>query len=323
MNSKQKILILGAGVSGLSTAILLLKKGYSVMIWAKDLPPNTTSNKAAAIWYPYLCYPRNKAIPWAKTTFEYFQNEIMVDPNSGCIARTFTEMFDKLQPAPWWKDAFPGKIERPVKKELPKGYIDGYRIQSIVIDTSLYMKYLMNSFKSLGGEIIQKEIKDIQKALAEYRLVINCTGLGSKELFNDDKIYPVRGQMVKIKATGFDQAIVDSEGPNTLSLEVPRINDIMLGGTAQVNNWNIEVDPRDTEEILRKIALIAPGLKNIEIINESVGLRPARESIRLETEKFGDKTVIHNYGHGGAGFTLSWGCAQDVVGLVDKAFSSL
>ena len=319
MNLSKEVLILGSGVSGLSTGILLLETGYKVTIWAKDLPPNTTSNKAAAVWYPYLCYPRDKAIPWARTTFEYIKKEIMNDPKSGCIMRTVTEMFVKQQPDPWWKDAFPGEIERPLKEELAEGYTDAYRIQSIVIDTSLYMEYLMDIFKNLGGTVIQKEIKDIQEALKENGLVVNCTGLGSRELFNDDKVYPVRGQMVKIKANGFDQVVVDDyDGPNNLSLAVARVNDIMLGGTVQVNDWNTEVDPKDTEEILRKVKLIAPQLKDIEIISESVGLRPARESVRLEIEKFGDKTVVHNYGHGGAGFTLSWGCAQDVVNLIES-----
>lgn len=318
MKPKQEILILGAGVSGLSTGILLLKKGYPVVIWAKDLPPNTTSNKAAAVWYPYLCFPKDKIIPWARATFEYIQKEIINNPKSGCIVRTVTEMFDKPQPDPWWKDALPGEVERPPKEELPEGYVDAYRIKSIVIDTSLYMDFLMEEFKRLGGRIIQKEIKDIQEAFVEYNLVINCTGLGSRELFNDNKIYPVRGQMIKIKPTGFNEVVVDDDGPNNLCLTVPRVNDIMLGGTAQVNDWNTEIDPKDTEEILRKVKLIAPELKNIEIIGESVGLRPVRESIRLEIEKFGDKKVVHNYGHGGSGFTIGWGCAQDVATLVSS-----
>lgn len=316
MKMSKDILVLGAGVSGLSTGILLLKAGYKITIWAKDLPPNTTSNKAA-VWYPYLCFPKDKAIAWGRYTFDYFQKKFISSPKSGCIIRTVTEIFDKSQPEPWWKNMHPGQIERPSKKELPKGYIDGYRIETIVIDTTIYMNFLIETFEQLGGHIIQKEIKNIREALQESNLVINCTGLGSKELFEDDDIYPVRGQMVKVKPTGFDQVIADGQGPNSLALVIPRVNDIMLGGTAQVNNWNMKIDPKDTEEILRKIHLIAPQLKDIQIISESVGLRPARNPIRLEAEKFGDKTVVHNYGHGGSGFTLSWGCAQDVVDVVD------
>ncbi len=314
----RKILVLGSGVSGLSTGILLLRSGYDVTIWAKDLPPNTTSNKAAAVWYPYLCFPRDKAIPWAKTTFEYLQREMLPDPKTGCILRKVTEMFDKAQPEPWWKEAFPGIIERPSKTSLPIPYVDAYRIESIVIDTSIYMEFLLSSFKDLGGIIVPKKINDIQETFQDYNVVVNCTGLGSRELFNDQEIYPVRGQMVKIKPTGLNEVIVDDDGPNCLALAVPRVNDIMLGGTIQKNDWNENIDPVDTKEILRKIALIVPDLKNIEIMSESVGLRPVRESIRLEIEKFGEKTVVHNYGHGGSGFTLSWGCACDVVDLVDS-----
>lgn len=311
-----QILVLGAGVSGLSTGILLLKEGHKVTIWAKDLPPNTTSNKAAAVWYPYLCFPREKAIPWARATFDYFQKEILSDPKCGCIERLVTEMFDKPQPEPWWQEAFPGEISRPTGTELPKPYVDAYQIRSIVIDTSLYMEYLMNSFKELGGDVIQKEVTDIDEPLREYKIVVNCTGLGSRKLLSDTEIFPVRGQMVKIKPNGLDKVWVDDDGPNSLSLVVPRVNDIMIGGTVQENDWNENPDPKDTREILRKAKLIAPELEEIEVIGESVGLRPVRKAIRLEIENRGDKHIVHNYGHGGAGFTLSWGCAQDVVLLV-------
>jgi D-amino-acid oxidase len=267
------VLILGAGVSGLSTGILLLQKGYVVTIWAKELPPNTTSNKAAAVWYPYLCYPREKAIPWARTTFELLQNEFVNKPETGVILRTVTEMFDVMQPAPWWKDAYPGVVERPSKEELPEGYIDAYRLESIVIDTSIYMEYLMGEFKKLGGAVTQKEVHNIQEAFTASPVVINCTGLGSRTLFGDEKVFPVRGQMIKIKANGFTDVVVDDEGPQSLAAIIPRTHDIMLAGTAQKNNWNMEIDPADTKEILRKMAIIAPKLTNIDIISEALVFR--------------------------------------------------
>jgi len=317
-----EILVLGAGVSGLSCGILLLKKGYRVTIWAKDLPPNTTSNKAGAYWYPYQCNPKDKATKWAKATLEYFKKELLNDPKSGCIIEQAIEIFDTKVGEPWWKDAI-GEYKRPTKEELPSGYIDGYEINAVLADTSIYMNYLVNTFNQLGGKLLQKNVSKVQEALDKCNIVVNCTGLGSRELFNDNSIYPVRGQIVKVKHNGFNKVIADDEGHNSLSYIIPRINDIILGGTAQVNNWNLEVDPKDTKEILRKCAEIEPRFKNVEIIGESVGLRPVRTEVRLEAEDYSGKTVIHNYGHGGAGFTLSWGCAQDVVTLVDKAFNSL
>ena len=103
--------------------------------------------------------------------------------------RTVTEMFDKPQPEPWWKNALPGEVERPSKEELPEGYIDAYRIQSIVIDTSLYMEYLMETFKSLGGTVIQKEINDIQEALQDYELVVKKLEALSVETKKLEAIY--------------------------------------------------------------------------------------------------------------------------------------
>lgn len=314
---KKEILILGAGVSGLSTGILLLKEGYSVTIWAKELPPNTTSDKAGAFWYPYLSNPKDKVTKWAKFTLDYLKKKFVPDPKSGCVIRTVTEVFDEKVGDPWWKDAV-DNYRKPTQDELPDGYIDAYQTEAVMMDTSIYMDYLVEMFKNLEGKLVQKTINNIQEGLVEYEIVVNCTGLGSRELFNDNSIYPVRGQIVRVKPNGFDQVIADDEGHNSLAYIIPRINDIVLGGTAQVNDWNLEVDPKDTKEILRKCAAIAPELKNVEIIGESVGLRPVRDEIRLEAEDYSGKTVIHNYGHGGSGFTLSWGCGQGVTSLVEK-----
>ena len=316
MKKGNEILILGAGVSGLSTGIVLLQKGYKVIIWAKDLPPNTTSNKAAAFWYPFLCNPKDKAAIWAKTTLDYIQDNIIKDVESGCIKRMVSEVFAENVEDAWWGAGI-DSYRKLYAEELPQGYIDGYHVEGILMDTSMYMDYLLNKFKQLQGMIIQKTVEDIADPLQKYSIIVNCTGLGSRKLFNDEKLFPVRGQMVKIKQNGFDHVIADDEGPNSLAVIIPRLHDIVLGGTIQKDNWSLEVDPKDTQDILRKCALLDPLFKHVEIIEEYVGLRPARDAIRLEIEDYSGKYIIHNYGHGGAGFTLSWGCAKDVLRLVE------
>lgn len=322
MNTKQSIVVLGAGVSGLSTGILLLRKGYPVAIWAKDFPPNTTSNKAAAIWFPFLCFPLDKATRWGKQTWDFFMNEIIHDPKSGCMRERVLEVFDKKEEDPVWKDGV-DSFKRPSQADLPEGYKDGYEINGLIMDTNKYMDYLVAWFTRLGGQMIKKEVHDVQEAFAEYPLVINCTGLGSRKLFNDKKVFPVRGQTVRVKLNGCKEVYLDEDGHNGLAYIVPRLYDVVLGGTAQKDDWNEEVDEKDTKDILRKCAAIRPEFKQGEIIGESVGLRPARDEVRLEKEEFPNKKcVIHNYGHGGSGFTISWGCAQEIVGLVDKVFNS-
>ncbi|HTE58628.1 MAG TPA: FAD-dependent oxidoreductase [Verrucomicrobiae bacterium] len=312
----QTILVVGAGVSGLSSGILLLKAGYKVQIWAKDLPPNTTSNIAAAFWYPYLCSPQDKATGWAGLTLKYLKRHALDDPKSGCRLCTVTEIFDEKVADPWWADAVES-WRRAGPVDLPEGYIDGYQTEAVLMDTTYYLNWLMDQFKELGGRIEQREIKHMDEALADHRMVVNCSGLGSRELLGDKQLFPVRGQVVKIKPNGFDHVLADDDGPNSLAVIIPRMHDTVLGGTKQVNDWNLEVDPQDTQDILQKARALSPAFESVEVISESVGLRPARSEVRLEIEKMGDKAVVHNYGHGGAGFTLSWGCATDVVRLVD------
>ncbi len=314
---KKSVLILGAGVSGLSTGILFLQEGYSVTIWAKDFPPSTTSNKAAAVWYPFICGPKEKVPTWAKTSLEYFESEILPIPESGCKRTTVVEIFNKVPDEPWWKEAV-DSYRRIDKYKLPKHYIDGYQIEGLVMDTDVYMEYLVSEFKRLNGKMVKRTVKTLNEALERHSLVVNCTGLGSRELCNDETVYPVRGQIVKIKPNGFDYSLFEEEGPNSLAYIIPRLKDIVLGGTAQANDWNLEPDPKDTKEILQKCANILPQFKKVDILEVKVGLRPARPQIRLEAEKFGKKTVIHNYGHGGAGFTLSWGCAQNVLDIAEE-----
>ena len=310
----KKVLVVGAGVIGLSSAILLHDAGYDVSIWAKELTADTTSSKAAAFWFPFLCEPREKVLVWSKATYDYLKQHALGDPDSGARYIMFTEYLREKSSDPWWLPAVE-VFERPRPTELPNGYPDGYRIKAIVMDTTQYLPWLLKQLADRSVSITQKTLDNFDRAFEEFNVVINCTGLGSKELCGDDQLYPVRGQVVSVAPNGFDKVVADDSAEN-LTYIIPRTNDIILGGTAQENDWNLEVDPQDTADILKKVGGLAPEFKNAEVATEKVGLRPARNEVRLEAEKVGDKTVIHNYGHGGSGFTIAWGCAQEVVSLV-------
>jgi D-amino-acid oxidase len=311
------ILVLGCGVSGLSTGITLLRAGHPVTILARDLPPNTTSNQAAAIWFPYLAKPREKVDPWAKYSLAFFRENLVPDPASGCALTLVHDLYDKPVETPWWAGAV-DRYSRIDPERLPKSYVDGFEIESVVIDTLIYMDYLVAWFRKLGGEIFQREIKDIGEAMEFNSLVVNCTGLGSRTLFGDKSLYPVRGQTVKVRPNGSKVALLNDEGLNGLAYIIPRSKDIVLGGTAQENDWEFAPRVADRDEILRKAAALDPRFAHVEILSEGVGLRPARPTVRLEAERVGKGTVIHNYGHGGAGFTLSWGCAEEVLALTTR-----
>ncbi|MDA9719631.1 FAD-binding oxidoreductase, partial [bacterium] len=180
----------------------------------------------------------------------------------------------------------------------------------------IYLKWLMDRFQKLGGLIEKIEVNDFSKLPSEFNVIVNCTGLNSGKLFSDPEVYPVRGQIIRIKPI-IDEMHLDQQVP-TLAYIVPRSNDMILGGVAQENNWNVEPIDEDRNFILDKCSKIIPELKDAEIIEDIVGLRPGRTEVRLDKEIISDKIVIHNYGHGGSGVTLSWGCAEEVVEIVNE-----
>jgi len=173
----------------------------------------------------------------------------------------------------------------------------------------------MRRYELLGGTYERREVKTVGEALKGAELLVNCTGLGSRALFGDTTMYPVRGQVVLARSNGYETVLADLEGSSGPTAIVPRLDDIVLGVTVQPNDWNLDVDPADTEAILQRVRALSEAFADVDVIAERVGLRPGRPSVRVELEHIDGKPVIHNYGHGGNGYTLSWGCAHDVAAL--------
>lgn len=317
MNDSIDITIIGCGVSGLTCGIRLLEEGYSVTIVADKLPPDITSNVAAAYWYPYKVSPKDKVLKWAEYSYNKFF-ELNQVRGTGVSITELVKLFDHKEEDPFWRNAI-HKFRRATRDELPHGYIDAYISEIPIIETPIYMKYLVNRLGELGGRInkLQHKLSSVDELCSANGVVINCTGLGSYDLCHDERMFPIRGQLVRTTNPGLKRIFSDEEGPLGLCYIVPRSTDCILGGTAQENNWDLDVDEETASEILRKCRELEPKLDNVEILEHKVGLRPGRDEVRLETEILnGNCLVIHNYGHGGAGFTLSWGCAEDVLQIV-------
>lgn len=308
------VIVIGCGVSGLSCGIRLLQRGFTVTIVARDLPPATTSNVAAAIWYPYKAYPEDRVQQWGRSTLATFY-ELMAEPKAGISAVRLIELLQRPSSAPWWhgvvrhfRHALPG--------ELPPGYGGGYCVEVPLVETPTYMAYLLRQFQEWGGRVERRLITSLAELKAQNRLIVNCSGIGARRLAQDEAVYPIRGQILRVKAPLAKRHFIDEIGPRSLAYVIPRRHDCILGGTAEENNWNLDVNPESAVTILQKCRQIEPALANAEILEHLVGLRPGRHEVRLELEPVAeDCAIIHNYGHGGAGFTLSWGCADEVVAL--------
>ncbi len=317
--SENSITIIGCGVSGLTCGIRFLEEGYRVKIVATSLPPDTTSNIAAAYWYPYKVSPQDKVLGWASYSYKKFLSLTEV-PESGISVFELLKIFDRYMEEPFWSGAV-RSFRNAGADELPQGYVCGFVAEVPRIETPVYMRYLVKRFLESGGEIevLENELSNISEISGENNLIINCSGLGSRQLCNDENSFPIRGQLVRTSNPGLCRGVNDELGPLAVSYIVPRDNDCILGGTAEENDWSLEIDPATSDEILRKCRILEPKLSDAEVLGYLVGLRPGRTEVRLELEDIpGVGPVIHNYGHGGAGFTLSWGCAEEVVQIAEN-----
>ncbi|HEX8600496.1 MAG TPA: FAD-dependent oxidoreductase [Chloroflexia bacterium] len=334
-----RVIVVGCGVSGLSCGVRLLEAGYEVEIWARDLPPHTTSNVAAAIWYPYKAYPVEKVTDWGQRAFGVFVELAGVE-GTGVSVATGYEVFRGEVGDLWWISCV-RSFRRATAEELPRGRRDGYVFETPVIEMSIYLEYLMGRFRELGGRVLVRDVRSLEEAFGESRVVVNCAGLGARELVRDESLFPIRGQIVRVEPLSTRDFFLDEdeehgEGGGTVEIEaggeadagddlhgvtyiVPRSTDCVLGGTAQVGDWSLELDMGTAREIIERCAWFVPEVREKKVLAHAVGLRPGRHVIRLEAEVIGDgRVVVHNYGHGGSGVTLSWGCAEEVVELVKE-----
>jgi len=308
-----RIAIIGAGISGLSCAHDLLKSNYQVDVISKEFSPHTTSDKAGAIWFPYKAGPKERVAVWSKYSYHHYQQEsINEDSGISMVDFLYLNAEEKL----WWKEAVPVIINPAAKHTLPSGYQEGYMVHVPFIDTSVYMPYLTKQVEQLGANLVQKDVNDVYSYLDHYSAVINCTGLASRELVSDPELYPIRGHINLIEKIVSTPYITDDEGPNSLAYIFPRTNDCVLGGTAEIGVEEERVDPLVVDQLIARCQNIAPQLTDISSIKSYVGIRPGRNLIRLEKEE--QNNLIHNYGHGGSGFTVAWGCARSVLELVQN-----
>ncbi len=220
--------------------------------------------------------------------------------------------------APEWARALPGF--RPCRQaELPAGFVSGHRHTAPLIDMPVYMAYLLDRLYTLGCRLDIGTLRDLSDA-DPGGVVVNCTGYGARSLVPDPRLRAVRGQHVIVANPGITEFFSEDTGSSPDLLCVyPHGDTVVLGGTALSDDDSLGVDETAATAIVSRCAEVLPALADARVLEHRVGIRPTRPTVRVEADTNGPGVrVIHNYGHGGAGVTLSWGCAEEAYQLLTE-----
>jgi D-amino-acid oxidase len=201
--------------------------------------------------------------------------------------------------------------------EVPAGFATGWRYAAPVVDMPAHLDYLLTQVLGKGGQV---QLGPPLRSLAEARdasaapVLVNCAGIGARDLVPDDGLTPVRGQVVVAANPGLTEFFVGERAdPAEVTYVFPHGPIVVLGGTQHHGEASLRPDPATAERIIAHCVAAEPRLAGAPVLGHRVGLRPVRAEVRLEVQAIGGgRLLIHNYGHGGAGVTLSWGCALAV-----------
>jgi D-amino-acid oxidase len=250
---EQEIAIMGCGVIGLTTARLLQEKGLQVTIYAKELWPRITSSMATGTWSPahLLCEdefvtPEFKAT-WEKAclfSFQSYQNMLGLGDVVTWIDHFVIDGKATGQPP---KLQIPGLLPDQMVLSRRQHPFRADRVVNqpgMMFNIPSYLQKLTQDFLAFGGKVRIREFKTLEEvdALPE-RCVVNCTGLGSKELFGDEQLMPISGQLSFL----IPQPEINYRLSTPHGYVIPRKDGLVLGGNAIRNNWNTTPDPNQTE----------------------------------------------------------------------------
>ncbi|WP_405867157.1 FAD-dependent oxidoreductase [Streptomyces sp. NBC_00005] len=305
------VIVVGGGVIGLTTAVVLAERGVRVRVWTRDPVERTTSAVAGALWWPYRIEPVARARAWALQSLDMYE-ELAARPEATGVRMAEGVLGEAdLDGAEEWAAArLPGLRASTVEEYAGAGLW----ARLPLIDMSTHLPWLRERLLKAGGAIEQRTVGGF--AEVDASVVVNCTGLGARELVPDTSVRPVRGQLVVVENPGIRTWLTSADADGEMAYFFPQPGRLLLGGTADEDAWSLEPDPEVAEAIVRRCAALRPEIAGARVLEHRVGLRPARDAVRLEREVLPDgRVLVHNYGHGGAGVTVAWGCAEEAAGL--------
>jgi D-amino-acid oxidase len=311
-----KAIVLGAGACGLACSERLLAQGFEVEVWAREHQLETTSSIAGAIWYPFHAQPLARVRGWAFDSLARYR-ELARDARCGVVFRSGCEVFGPgAEPEPWIGE-LPALRELEAR-ELPRGSARGFEFQAPVVETPVYMAWLERRVAGLGAHLCTRNVLAFEEAFERAPVVVDAAGLGARELARDSDLHAVAGQLVRVEQQGLERFWLDFSGAQPTYV-IPRAHDVVLGGSLEEEPADEGARRAALEGIRERCRALEPRLEAARELGTARGLRPVRSSVRLEAESpRPGRLLVHDYGHGGAGITLSWGCAEEVAGIARK-----
>jgi D-amino-acid oxidase len=329
--SKPPIGVLGGGIIGITTGIVLLRSGYRVTLYAKELVAHSVSAAAGAMWLPIWASDptvvssnhNHSMATWSSEGWHSLQNAL--GKNSGVEWMTAREMFaEEILPPPYLASLLPG-FQCGYDDRLPSGYRFNWSFTTLLIHPHAYLEFLLTIFTTLGGRIMLRLVDINNIAVLPEPILVNSLGLGARDFVDDPGLIPVKGQLVFHKPVRLQFIMAAGD-----FVVLPRRDALVLGSLFHTEYDDIEATEANTELIWDTISRWCtkkPGdigipqgaLRRDSILGTIACLRPfRRQGPRVEHEHLMGKEIIHNYGHGGSGFTIGWGCANSVRQIVDS-----
>ncbi|MEV5872660.1 FAD-dependent oxidoreductase [Streptomyces sp. NPDC052101] len=304
-----EVIVVGSGVAGLTTAVVLAEAGRRVRVWAREPAERTTSAVAGGLWWPYRIEPEPLVGAWAVASLAVYEELADRPEETGVRLVDGVHQGIRLDDLGAWAGRVAGLRAVP----------GGLAARLPVIDMPVHLAWLRERLGKAGAVVETREVTDL--AAVPAPVVVNCTGLGARSLVPDPAVRPVRGQLVVVANPGITTwytSADDTSGASTYF--IPQPGGLLLGGTAEDDDWSLEPDPATAAAIVARCAAVRPELADARVLSHRVGLRPARPAVRLERRPLPDgRALVHNYGHGGAGITVAWGCAREAAELAVAA----
>jgi D-amino-acid oxidase len=326
-------MVMGAGVIGLTTAVLLAEQGSTIEIIARERRMATTSAAACAVWLPLFVAEDERLSlegvdmmdEWQRDSYLTFE-ELSGQVHYGVRETRLHRIGRREADRPRVPAEMVGLTESVVVD--PSGAsCTAWSMRSFVIDMPRYLEALEARLVACGHVTFREE--DVQElsdvaASAAGRVVFNCSGLGAREVCPDPALTPVKGVLLFHERNGFEPVVsYDSY------VVAERAGSLVLGALSDAAYDTEDVTPEELERLLAfhsgwgdwdltPLGLVPPSIHRDRVCEAIAGLRPVRRGgVRLDVERVGETLFVHNYGHGGAGVTLSWGTARHAVSLAE------